>query len=148
MEKKYVLQPNPGVVYNAFIGSTTLPVTFSRIELKDGEYSIGSPISLGAGYTWMWGKVGFNEDNVMYLEPQFFFGCALDVGVKPDEKGDLLGGLSVNGFLGFNKVSLNVGYDIINGNMFFGLGTKIDLLIMKNSKAYTIHRIWKNPSVN
>jgi hypothetical protein len=43
------------------MGSLTIPITFSSIEITNGDAVVSPNVSLGLGYTWFYGDFIFNE---------------------------------------------------------------------------------------
>jgi hypothetical protein len=122
----------------SLLGSSTIPITFSRLEFKDGDYKLGSSLSLGYGYTWFLGDFVFNESDMIIIDPQFFFGLAADIGLKNDfNSGKVTGSFVTGGFVGFKSISLFGGYDFLAKSWTMGLGARIDL--------YTISQISFKP---
>ena len=139
-----ISNPTIGETYNIKLGTPIIPVAFGRIEYKDGTYALGSAVNIGVGYTWVQGKATYTKEATLDVSPGFFYGIGIDTGVKPDGK-DLLGTITGNVFIGFSKVALSGGYDLINKNVFFGLGTKIDIFRFGKNDVYTVKCLWKNP---
>ncbi len=54
------------------MGSLTLPITFSSIEITNGNAVVSPNVSLGIGYTWFYGDFIFNEDEKITIDPTFF----------------------------------------------------------------------------
>ena len=120
-------------VYKAkLLGSPTIPISFSKIELVDGAYQVSPSISIGYGYTWFFGSFMFNESDKITVDPTFFFGLLADVGLQNDFSLKRLGSVFTGAFVGFASFSLFGGYDYITGSPVIGLGGRIDL--------YTIHQ--------
>ena len=130
----------PGTAYSVSGSTSTIPVTFSRVE-KDaaGKYSVGAALNLGYGYTWFGGSGSYlatpapstpvagggSNDGTMDVDPEIFGGLALNTGIRNESAG-VGGALSATGFVGFKMVAVSAGYDFIAKSPIFGLSAKID----------------------
>jgi hypothetical protein len=56
------------------LGSPTIPISFSRIELSKDTFQVTPVISLGYGYTWFTGNFVFSEIDKIMVDPKFYFG--------------------------------------------------------------------------
>jgi hypothetical protein len=135
--------PQPDVVYNIFLGTPSIPVTFGRLELKDGRYTIGSSLTLGVGYSFVLGKALYKPGTSVQIEPHLLGGVALDVGARTEAgEVDLAVGGSV--YVGISRVAISVGGDLVNKTFVIGLATRVDsFTIAENS--YTVFSLWPNP---
>src|SRR5205823_1153244 len=48
------------VYHPRLMGSPTIPISFSKIEVVNGQYEVSPTISIGYGYEWFWGDFIFN----------------------------------------------------------------------------------------
>lgn len=131
------------VYKSSLLGSPIIPISFDRIDLKDGNYQIGSDLSLGFGYTWFFGDFTFNENGKLTIDPQFFFGFYVaDIGLKNNFfTGRLTGSLVTGGFVGFKSFSLFGGYDFLAKSVTIGLGARIDLYSISSSYLKPIGKV-------
>ncbi len=125
------------VYKSKLLGSPTIPISFSRIELVDGKYQVSPTISLGYGYTWFTGTFVFNETDKIMVDPHFYFGAAADVSLQNDLQLDKLAGFFTGGFIGFGNFSLFIGYDFITHSPSVSIGGRIDV--------YTFHQLSLKP---
>ncbi|MCX6257423.1 MAG: hypothetical protein NTW49_05945 [Bacteroidia bacterium] len=133
-------------VYSAtLLGSPTIPISFDRIEFKNGDYSIGSSLSLGYGYTWFLGDLTFNENGKMTIDPSFFFGFfAADIGLKSKFFTSIVTESIVTGvFVGFKAFSLFGGYDYFGKSVTLGLGARIDLYSISTGKLKPFGKVFE-----
>jgi hypothetical protein len=129
-------------VYKArLMGSPTIPISFSKIELSDGKYQVSPSISLGYGYTWFFGSFIFNESDKITVDPSFFFGIIADVGLQNDFSLKKLGSVFTGAFIGFASFSLFGGYDYITGSPVIGIGGRIDLYTFYQSSLRPIGKV-------
>jgi hypothetical protein len=119
------------------LGSPTIPISFSRIELIDGKYQVSPVISLGYGYTWFTGTFVFNETDKIMVDPRFYFGAVADVSLQNDFSFNKLAGFFTGVFIGFGNFSLFMGYDYVTGSPSVSIGGRIDV--------YTFHQLSLNP---
>jgi hypothetical protein len=109
------------------LGSPTIPVSFSRLELKDGKYQLSPTISLGYGYAWFFGNFIFTETDEIMVKPTFFFGAIGDIALQNNFDLKKLAGIFAGGFIGFGGFSLFGGYDFLANSPSFGIGSRIDI---------------------
>ena len=127
------LQKWPDTIYYntsyraTLLGSPTIPISFSKIELVDGKYQVTPTVSIGYGYTWFTGKFIFNENDKITIDPVFFFGLIADIGLQNDFRLNKLTSIFTGGFIGFGAFSLFGGYDYMTQSPSIGLGGRIDL---------------------
>jgi len=119
------------------LGSPTIPISFSRIELINGKYQVSPIISLGYGYTWFTGTFVFTETDKILVDPRFYFGAAADISLQNNLSFDKLAGLFTGVFVGFSSFSLFMGYDYITGSPSISIGGRIDV--------YTFHQLSLKP---
>ncbi len=123
------------------LGSATIPISFSRIEMIDGKYEVSPTLSIGYGYTWFTGDFIFNENDKITVDPGFFFGLVADVSLQNDFSFNKLAGFFTGGFIGFGDFSLFGGYDFVSGSAALGLGGRIDLYSVKQNALHPIGRV-------
>ncbi len=124
------------------LGSPTIPISFSRIEYRDGAYQVTPTLSIGYGYAWFTGEFIFNENDKITVDPRFFFGLVFDLGVQSDF--NLLqrpAGVFAGGFVGFGNFSLFFGYDFIPQAPSIGLGGRVDLYTIKQKFLKPIGKV-------
>lgn len=119
------------------LGSPTIPVSFSRIELVDGKYQVSPTISLGYGYTWFTGNFIFNETDKITVDPRLFFGAVADISLQNNLQFNKLAGFFTGAFIGFASFSLFMGYDFVTLSPSISIGGRIDV--------YTFHQLSLNP---
>lgn len=112
---------------STLLGSPTIPISFSRMEYKNGTYVLTPSLSIGYGYEWFFGQFIFNENDKIIIDPTFSFGVIADVGLRNDFNLDRLAGIFAGGFIGFSALSMFFGYDFILQAPTFGMGGRIDL---------------------
>jgi len=118
-------------VYKAmFMGSPTIPISFSKIENINGKYQVTPSISIGFGYTWFFGDFIFNENDKITVDPLVFFGLIGDVGLQNDFSLNKLASIFTGGFIGIGSFSLFAGYDYLSKSLAIGLGGRIDLFTL------------------
>jgi hypothetical protein len=123
------------------LGSATIPISFSRIEMIDGKYEVSPTLSIGYGYTWFTGDFIFNENDKITVDPGFFFGLVADVSLQNDFSFNKLAGFFTGGFIGFGDFSLFGGFDFVSGSAALGLGGRIDLYSVKQKALHPIGRV-------
>ncbi len=129
-------------VYRAkLLGSPTIPISFSRIEMIDGKYEVSPTLSIGYGYTWFFGDFIFNENDKITVDPGFFFGLVADVALQNDFSFNKLAGFFAGGFIGFGNFSLFGGYDVVTRSAALGLGGRIDLYTMNQKALHPIGKV-------
>ncbi len=116
------------------LGSPTIPISFSKIELVNGKYQVAPTVSIGYGYTWFTGKFIFNENDKITIDPVFFFGLIADVGLQNDFSLKKLTSIFTGGFIGFGAFSLFGGYDYMSKSPSLGLGGRIDLFTISQNR--------------
>lgn len=116
------------------LGSPTIPISFSRLEYRNGAYVVTPTISIGYGYEWFFGHFIFNENDKIIVDPTFFFGAVAEIGLQNDLNLTKPAGFFTGAFVGFSAFSLFFGYDFILQSPAIGLGGRIDLYsIFQNS---------------
>jgi hypothetical protein len=113
----------------------SVPINFSKMDIKDGKAKIGPAMTIGYGYTWFFGNFTMNENQTINADPKFTFGLAADAGVKQDPESTgkgAEGAFSVGGFLGVKNFSLLASYDFITKSVSFGLGGRFDFFTLNN----------------
>jgi len=129
------------------LGSPTIPVSFSRLELVDGKYILSPTISIGYGYAWFKGKFIFNESDKITVDPTLFFGLVGDVSLNNNFDFKKLAGFFIGSFVGFGNFSLFEGYDFIANSPSIGIGGRIDLYTIypKSLRPYgKVRETWKH----
>jgi hypothetical protein len=56
------------------MGSPTIPISFSKIEVVNGNYQVTPSINIGYGNTWFTGKFIFIANDKTTIDPVLFFG--------------------------------------------------------------------------
>ena len=123
------------------LGSPTIPVSFSRIELSAGKYQVTSVISLGYGYTWFTGNFVFNETDKIVVDPRFYFGAVADFALQNDLQLDKLAGFFIGGFVGISSFSLFIGYDFIALSPSVSIGGRIDVYTFRQLSLKPIGKV-------
>jgi len=116
------------------LGSPTIPVSFSKIELVNGKYQVTPSVSIGYGYTWFTGKFIFSENDKIIIDPVFFFGLIGDIGLQNDFSLNKLASIFTGAFVGFGPFSLFGGYDYLAQSPTIGLGGRIDLYTISQNR--------------
>jgi len=133
----------PGAVYNVFISTQTIPITFSKlVKGSDGKYTVGAQLSIGYGYVWILGKMTALGDDDVRIDPGFFVGANLDVGVRNDG-GEAKPAASLGAIVGFNIVAVTIGYDFLGESPYVGLSSKIDVFALKKNE---FTEYWTKPT--
>jgi hypothetical protein len=123
------------------MGSLTIPITFSSIEISNGDAIVSPNVSLGIGYTWFFGNFVFNEDDKMTVYPTFFFGVLCDAGIENNFSLNKLAGFFTGGFIGFGAFTLFGGYDIINRYPLIGLGGRVDFFTISQNFLHVFGKV-------
>lgn len=121
-----------------FLGSVTIPISFSSIELAKGNYVVSPTVGLGVGYTWFFGDFIFNEDDKITVDPTFFFGLLADAGLANYFSFTKFTSFFTGGFIGVGAFTLFGGYDLVNNSPTIGLGGRIDLFTI-SQRYLNIH---------
>jgi hypothetical protein len=132
------------------LGSFTIPITFSSIEITNGNAIVSPNVSLGLGYTWFHGDFIFNEDEKITIDPTFFFGVLADAGIENNFSLNRLAGLFAGGFIGVGSFTLFGGYDIINKYPLVGIGGRVDFFTISQNFLHVIgkvHEVRKHKSI-
>jgi hypothetical protein len=110
------------------MGTPSIPVTFNRIDYKDGRASQGATLSLGLGYTLFFGSFTIEEDGSFKVDPQILFGVAATGDLKPADPqgGGTQSGFTVGFFAGIKFIQAFIGHDFVNNATVVGLGSRID----------------------
>jgi hypothetical protein len=120
------------------LGSVTIPISFSSIELAKGNYVVSPTVDLGLGYTWFYGDFIFEESDRILVNPTFFFGLLADAGLANYFSFNKFTSFFAGGFIGVGAFTLFGGYDFINNSPTIGLGGRIDLFTI-SSKFLNVH---------
>jgi hypothetical protein len=132
------------------LGSLTVPISFSNIELNHGNYVVSPTISLGIGYTWFFGDFIFNENDKITVDPTFYFGLIANAGLENNFSFNKLAGFFTGGFIGVGAFTLFAGYDIINKSPSLGVGGRIDFYTVSQKFLHVIgkvHEVRKHKSI-
>lgn len=132
------------------LGSFTIPITFSSIEITNGEAVVSPNVSLGLGYTWFYGDFIFNEDEKITVDPTFFFGVIADAGIENNFSLNKLAGFFTGGFIGFGAFTLFGGYDLINRYPLVGIGGRVDFFTISQNFLHIfgkVHEVRKHKSI-
>jgi hypothetical protein len=132
------------------MGSLTVPITFTSIELTNGDALITPNISLGLGYTWFYGNFMFNEDDKITVFPTFFMGILGDAGIENNFSLNRLAGFFTGGFIGIGAFTLFAGYDIINRYPLAGIGGRVDFYTISQNLLHVfgkVHEVRKHKSI-
>jgi hypothetical protein len=123
------------------LGSPTIPISFSRVEMKNGSYEVSPTISIGYGYTWFWGQFIFHEDDKIVVDPKVNFGLVADVALQNDFDLKKPAGLFVGGFVGVTAFSLFFGYDVVARSPTLGLGGRIDVYTLSQNSLRPVGKV-------
>jgi hypothetical protein len=138
-------------VYKAhLLGSATVPISFSSIELAKGNYEVSPTVGIGFGYTWFLGDFIFNENDKITIEPTFFFGLIANAGLENDLSFNKLASFNTGGFIGFGTFTLFIGYDFINRSPTVGLGGRIDFFTISQKYLHVfgqVHEVRKHKKI-
>jgi len=132
------------------MGSLTVPITFTSIELTNGDALITPNISLGLGYTWFYGSFMFNEDDKITVFPTFFMGILADAGIENNFSLNRLAGFFTGGFVGIGAFTLFAGYDLINKYPLAGIGGRVDFFTISQNFLHVfgkVHEVRKHKSI-
>jgi hypothetical protein len=132
------------------MGSLTIPITFSSIQITNGDAILSPNVSLGLGYTWFYGDFIFDEDDKMTIDPTFFFGVLGDAGIENDFSLNRLAGFFTGGFIGVGAFTLFGGYDIINKYPLVGIGARVDFFTISQKFLHVfgkVHEVRKHKSI-
>ena len=132
------------------MGSLTIPITFSSIEITSGKAVVSPNVSLGLGYTWFYGDFIFGEDEKITVNPTFFFGVLGDAGIENNFSLNKLAGFFAGGFVGIGAFTLFAGYDIINKYPLIGLGGRVDFFTISQNFLHVfgkVHEVRKHKSI-
>jgi hypothetical protein len=132
------------------MGSLTIPITFSSIEITNGDAVVSPNVSLGLGYTWFYGSFMFSEDDRITVDPTFFFGVLGDAGIENNFSLNKLAGFFTGGFIGIGAFTLFAGYDIINRYPLVGIGGRVDFFTISQKFLHVfgrIHEVRKHKSI-
>ncbi|HTB30607.1 MAG TPA: hypothetical protein VK808_01190 [Bacteroidia bacterium] len=132
------------------LGSLTIPISFSNIELSHGNYLVSPTISLGIGYTWFFGDFIFNENDKITVDPTFYFGLIANAGLENNFSFNKLAGFFTGGFIGVGAFTLFGGYDVINKSPSLGVGGRIDFYTVSQKFLHVIgkvHEVRKHKSI-
>jgi hypothetical protein len=123
------------------LGSPSIPLSFSKIELQDGKYQVSPTISIGYGYTWFKGEFIFNETDKITINPKMFFGLAGAIGLDNSLNLDKLTSVFAGGFIGISSFCLFVGYDFVSYSPSINIGGRIDLFTIKQDFLKPIGKV-------
>jgi len=132
------------------MGSLTIPITFSSIQITNGDAGVSPNISLGLGYTWFYGNFMFNEDDKITVFPTFFMGILGDAGIENDFSLNRLAGFFAGGFIGIGAFTLFGGYDVINKYPLVGIGGRVDFFTISQNFLHVlgkVHEVRKHKSI-
>ena len=132
------------------MGSLTIPITFSSVQISNGDAIVSPNVSLGMGYTWFYGDFIFNENDKMTIEPTFFFGVLGDAGIENNFSLNKLAGFFAGGFIGIGAFTLFAGYDVINRYPLVGLGGRVDFYTISQKFLHVfgkVHEVRKHKSI-
>jgi hypothetical protein len=138
------------VYKSKLLGSLTIPISFSNIELNHGNYVVSPTISLGIGYTWFFGDFIFNENDKITVDPTFYFGLITNAGLENNFSFNKLASFFTGGFIGVGAFTLFAGYDIINKSPSLGVGGRIDFYTVSQKFLHVIgkvHEVRKHKSI-
>lgn len=106
----------------------TVPVTFSSLEKnEEGEWRLGSAVTMGVGVTFLLGKAT-KTGTTLTAEPWVIAGAALNAGVQEDPESNVTEALTLSGFFGFGDVALSFSRNLLRGGTSLGLSLKVDTL--------------------
>jgi hypothetical protein len=120
------------------LGSVTIPISFSSIELAKGNYEVSPTVGLGLGYTWFYGNFTFEEDDRITVDPKLSFGLLADAGLANYFSLSKFTSFFMGGFIGIGPFTLFAGYDVVNRSPTIGLGGRIDFYTL-SQKFLNIH---------
>jgi hypothetical protein len=132
------------------MGSLTIPITFSSIEITNGNAVVSPNVSLGLGYTWFHGDFIFNEDDKITVDPTYFFGLLGDAGIENNFSLNRLAGFFAGGFVGIGAFTIFGGYDIINKYPLVGIGGRVDFFTISQNFLHVfgkVHEVRKHKSI-
>jgi hypothetical protein len=112
----------------AKLWTSTLPVSFARLEKADGEWRVGASMALGGSYVFVTGKATPQADGSMRLDPEFMIGPVANIGIAPGDTGGIDGTLLVGATMGFSSFAILGGYDVLLGRPVIGVGMQIQSL--------------------
>ena len=132
------------------LGSITVPISFSSIEIAKGNYQVSPTVSIGLGYTWFFGDFIFNENDKITVDPTFFYGLIANAGLENNFSFNKLAGFFTGGFIGVGSFTLFGGYDIINKSPSLGIGGRIDFFTVSQKFLHVlgkVHEVRKNKKI-
>jgi len=132
------------------LGSMTIPISFSSIEISRGNYIVSPTVSLGLGYTWFWGDFIFNEDDKITVDPKVFFGLIGNAGLENNFSLNKLASFLAGGFVGVGSFTLFGGYDVINKSPSLGVGGRIDFYTISQKFLHVlgpVHSVRKHKKI-
>ena len=125
------------------LGSFTIPITFSSIEITSGKAIVSPNLSLGIGYTWFYGDFIFNENEKISIDPTFFFGVLGDAGIENNFSLSKLAGFFTGGFIGVGSFTLFAGYDLINKYPLAGIGGRVDFFTISQNFLHVFGKVYE-----
>jgi hypothetical protein len=126
---------------STLLGSMTIPISFSSIEITKGNYVVSPTVSLGVGYTWFWGDFIFNENDKVTVDPSVFFGLIANAGLENNFSFNKLAGFFTGGFVGVGAFTLFGGYDLINKSPSLGVGGRIDFFSISQKYLHVLGKV-------
>jgi hypothetical protein len=126
---------------STLLGTPTIPISFSRLEVVNGKYQLSPTISLGYGYAWFFGKFYFNENDKILVDPNFLFGLIGDVSLQNDFSLKKFTGIFTGAFIGFGNFNIFAGYDYLNSSATLGIGGRIDVYTFRQDKLKPIGKV-------
>ncbi len=123
------------------LGSLTIPISFSSIEIAKGNYVVSPTVSLGLGYCWFWGDFIFNENDKIAVDPKIYFGVIGNAGLENNFSFNKLASFLAGGFIGVSTFTLFGGYDVINKSPSLGVGGRIDFYNISQKYLHILGKI-------
>ena len=123
---------------HASMWTSTLPVTFSRLERANGDWRLGANMAVGGSYIYVTGKATPQVDGSYRLDPQFMFGPVANIGITPGDSGKLDGTLLVGLTMGFSSFAILGGYDLLLSRPVIGVGVQIQSLTFTDKLTHLV----------
>lgn len=106
----------------------TVPLTFNALQKNDqGEWQMGSAMTVGVGATLMLGKATL-ESELTDIKPWVIAGAAFNSGLREDASNRVAPALSVSAFFGIASLALSASRELLDGATSFGMSMKADLI--------------------